>query len=172
MIEPRKLGAAGLALAAAALLMRRAKGFPMIHDITTDTERPPAFVKILELRRGAMNPAEYGGDAVAAKQKAAYPDLVPAELSLPPEQAFDRALGAARSLGWAVVDADPAAGRIEATDTTALFGFKDDVVIRVAASPVGSRVDARSVSRLGKGDLGANAARLRRFLAALKTPGS
>ena len=71
-------------------------------------------------------------------------------------------------MGWEIVSSDPAGGRIEATDTTFWFGFKDDVVVRVVSQPNGSRIDVRSVSRVGIGDLGANAARIRSYLAALK----
>ena len=58
----------------------------------------------------------------------------------------------------------PADGRLEATDTSAFFGFKDDVVVRVRASDAGSRIDVRSKSRVGLGDVGANARRVRAFL--------
>ena len=58
--------------------------------------------------------------------------------------------------------------RLEAVDTTFWFGFKDDVVVRVRPEETGSRVDARSASRVGKGDAGTNARRLRRFLIALR----
>ena len=67
-------------------------------------------------------------------------------------------------MGWEIVASDPAAGRIEATDTTFWFGFKDDVVVRVAAAPDGSRVDVRSLSRVGLSDVGTNAARIRKYL--------
>jgi uncharacterized protein (DUF1499 family) len=72
-------------------------------------------------------------------------------------------------MGWEIVAADAAAGRIEATDTTFWFGFKDDVVIRVEADGAGSRIDVRSVSRVGVGDVGANARRIRAYLRALGT---
>ncbi|MEX2241047.1 MAG: DUF1499 domain-containing protein [Burkholderiales bacterium] len=70
-------------------------------------------------------------------------------------------------MGWEIVATDAAAGRIEATDTTFWFGFKDDVVIRVEGDGAGSRVDVRSVSRVGVGDVGANAKRIRAYLRAL-----
>ena len=110
----------------------------------------------------------YGGPAIAAQQKKAYPDLKPAVLGVPPAQAFDRAVDAAKKQGWEIVAAVPAAGRIEATDTTRWFGFKDDVVIRVRPEGAGSRVDVRSVSRVGRGDVGTNARRIRGFLDALR----
>ena len=72
-------------------------------------------------------------------------------------------------MGWDLVASDPASGRIEATDTTFWFGFKDDIVIRVAAAPGGSRVDIRSLSRVGVSDVGTNAARIRKYLTALRS---
>src|SRR6266571_4810781 len=74
--------------------------------------------------------------------------------------------------GWEVTGSDSASGRIEATATTKWFGFKDDVVIRVA--PRGSDsavVDMRSKSRVGRSDVGANAARIRDYFAALRAAG-
>jgi uncharacterized protein (DUF1499 family) len=164
---------AALAMSLAAIgsigaLAWKASRVPAIHDITTDTIQPPPFLAILPLRAGAVNPVEYGGEEVAAKQKQAYPDIVPLALAIPPDRAFDRALAAARGMGWEMVASDPAGGRIEATDTTFWFGFKDDVVVRVTPQPNGSRLDVRSLSRVGVGDIGANAARIRAYLAAVK----
>lgn len=141
-----------------------ARAVPRIHDITTDLENPPAFVAILPLRANAPNTAVYGGPTVAAAQRSGYPDLAPAMLNLPAEQAFTYAEQAARSMGWEIVSIDRANGLIEATDTTRWFGFKDDVVIRVRAAPGGSRVDVRSLSRVGGSDVGTNAKRIREYL--------
>ena len=123
---------------------------------------------VVPLRRDASNPVAYGGPEIAAEQKKAYPDIKPAVLGAPPAQAFDRALDAAKKQGWEIVAAVPAEGRIEATDTTRWFGFKDDVVVRVRPEGAGSRVDVRSVSRVGRGDVGTNARRIRGFLDALR----
>jgi len=147
--------------------MRQARSLPPIHDISTDTKRPPEFVAVLPLRADAPNPAEYGGAEIAADQIAGYPDLQTHRMDAAPSQVFERAQEAARGLGWDIVAADPVAGRIEATDTTFWFGFKDDVVIRIEPDAAGSRVDVRSVSRVGGSDVGANAARIRAFLQAL-----
>lgn len=136
----------------------------VIHDVTTDTENPPAFVAVLPHRRGALNPVEYGGSRIAALQQQSYPDITPLRLDVPAREAFDRALAAARASGWELVAADPAAGRIEATDTTFWFGFKDDVVVRVRSEGNGSRIDVRSLSRVGGGDLGTNANRIRAYV--------
>lgn len=165
----------GLLLAAASLVVaiaviaiparfRMGAPAPPIHDITTDTQDPPQYVAVLPLRADAPNTAEYGGERVAVQQREAYPDLQPAILNVPPSQAFERALGAVREMGWEIVATDAAAGRIEATDTTFWFGFKDDVVIRVRPADGGSRVDVRSLSRVGVGDAGTNAKRIRAFL--------
>ncbi|TWJ18256.1 DUF1499 domain-containing protein [Geobacter argillaceus] len=137
---------------------------PRIHDITTDTTNPPDFVAILPLRADAANPATYGGPEVAALQRRAYPDIKTVILEHPQAQAFEAALSAARALGWQVVATVPAAGRIEATATTFWFGFKDDIVIRVAPAGNRSRVDIRSVSRVGISDVGTNAKRIRAFV--------
>jgi uncharacterized protein (DUF1499 family) len=142
---------------------------PGIHDITTDTEQPPQYVAVLPLRANAPNKTEYPGESVAARQREAYPDVQPLTLDVAPPQAFDRALAVVREMGWALVEADAATGRIEATDTTFWFGFKDDVVVRVRPTGTGgSRIDVRSLSRVGGGDAGTNAKRIREFLAALK----
>lgn len=137
---------------------------PPIHDITTDTDHPPAFVAILPLRAGAANPAAYGGPEIAAQQHKGYPDLSPLLLQVPPALAFARALKAARKMCWKIVDSNPAEGRIEATDTTFWFGFKDDIVVRIAQSNGGSRIDVRSVSRVGRSDVGTNAKRIEKYL--------
>jgi uncharacterized protein (DUF1499 family) len=142
---------------------RTVERVPRIHDISTDTDNPPRYVAVLPLRKGAENPADYSAE-VAAQQKKAYPDIAPAMLDAPPAQAFARAERAARAMGWDIVAAAPADLRIEATDTTLLFGFKDDIVVRVAPSGNGSRVDVRSLSRVGKSDFGVNANRIRKFL--------
>lgn len=147
-----------------------ARTVPRIHDISTDLENPPAFAAILPLRANAPNSAVHAGEKIAAQQRSGYPDIVPATLNVAPDQAFDRAEAAARATGWEIVAVDKAAGRIEATDTTPFFGFKDDVVIRVQAAPGGSRVDVRSVSRVGGSDVGTNARRIRAYLAQLQRP--
>jgi uncharacterized protein (DUF1499 family) len=148
-------------------MLEQAKTLPPIHDISTDLSDPPAFVAVLPLRADATNSAVYGGPAVAAAQRSAYPDIQPLLLPEPAAQATARALTAAQRMGWQIVATDQPAGRIEATATTRWFGFKDDVVIRITPTG-GSRIDVRSVSRVGTGDVGANANRIRSYLAAVR----
>ncbi len=148
---------------------RMASRVPPIHDISTDTADPPDFVAVLPLRADAANPATYGGPEVAAEQARAYPDIRSLVLpATPPGAAFARARDAARESGWAIVDADSGAGRVEATATTGWFGFKDDVVVRIRPEGQGTRVDVRSVSRVGKSDVGTNARRIRAYLDRLR----
>jgi uncharacterized protein (DUF1499 family) len=157
-----------LAIAPPLILRHQARGVPPIHDITTDTADPPAFVALQGERGKSPNGAAYGGPEVAAQQQKAYADIKPLVVKTPAAEELQKAIDAARSLGWQVVASDAASGRIEATDSTAWFGFKDDIIVRVRAQPDGgSRVDVRSVSRVGRSDLGANAARVRKYLAKL-----
>lgn len=144
-------------------LQRRARAAPPIHDISTDLENPPTFEAILPLRADAPNDLERTSD-VTELQRHGYPDLVPVTLPIPLDQAFDRALAIAQEAGWQIVTADKSSGRIEATDTTRWFGFKDDVVVRLTPWGAGTRVDMRSVSRIGRSDIGTNARRIRQFL--------
>jgi uncharacterized protein (DUF1499 family) len=146
---------------------RAARAVPPIHDITTDTNDPPVFVDVLPLRADAPNSADYAGDSIAVLQREAYPDVQPVQLADAPAVAYTRARRAAESMGWTMVATDSVAGRIEATATTTWFGFKDDVVIRLRAEGSGTRVDVRSVSRVGRSDVGANAARIRAYVKAL-----
>jgi uncharacterized protein (DUF1499 family) len=131
------LGASVAAIPAAAYL--RARSVPPINDISTDpTEQSDA-------------------------QRRAYPDIQPLRLAVAPNIAFERAKGAMEEAGWQIVREDPSAGRIEAVATTFWFGFKDDIVVRITAEGAGSRVDVRSKSRVGRGDLGTNAQRIRAY---------
>jgi uncharacterized protein (DUF1499 family) len=142
----------------------KAQGVPPIHDISTDTMNPPEFVAVAPLRADAPNPVEYAGAEAAAKQLEGYPDLATVHLAADPGRVFDASVQAAKDLGWDMVAEAPSEGRIEATDTTSYFGFKDDVVIRIRPDGPGSAVDVRSKSRVGMGDVGANADRISAFL--------
>lgn len=144
--------------------LQTVRSVPPIHDISTDTVNPPPFVVLLPQRLEAPNGAEYAGESIAEQQRAAYPDLQPRLVDATPAATFARALAAAEAMGWEIAAAEESEGRIEATDTTLWFGFKDDVVIRIQPAGQGSVLDVRSMSRLGGSDVGANAKRIRRFL--------
>jgi uncharacterized protein (DUF1499 family) len=158
----------------------RARATPPIHEISTDLADPPPFVAIAALRRDAhaVNLDEYvarvtgpGGRIIDVPQlqRQWYSDIRPLQLGLAPAAALERARRAALRLGWQIDAYVPTDGRLEATDTSAFFGFRDDVVVRVRALDGGSRIDVRSKSRVGLGDVGANARRVRAFLRLMQT---
>jgi uncharacterized protein (DUF1499 family) len=146
----------------------QARRVPAIHDITTDTEHPPAFVALAAVRAAAPNGLVYAGAAVAAAQQQAYPDIVPYLSPLPPATLWTQVARVAQEAGWELVAVEPQQGRLEATDTSLFFGFTDDIVIRITPHEQGSRLDIRSMSRVGRSDVGVNAQRIRRFLTQLK----
>ena len=148
--------------------------YPSIHDISTNRIKPPQFFAIAPLRADAPNTLIYGGsnnmtpEQLIEQTDEAYQDLVTQRYSEPVNEIFEKALAAVDDLGWELVAANASDGRIEATDTTFWFRFKDDVVIKVEQQGADTIVDARSVSRVGTGDLGANAIRLRKLFALLE----
>jgi len=150
--------------------MAAAGDVPPIHDITTDTANPPAFVAIVPLRENAPNGYEYGvteawpAEKLGATTMEAYPDLKPIESDLSVADAVDRTEDALRAMGLEIVAVDKEAGLVEATATTFWFGFKDDMVVRIVGNGEGSRIDLRSMSRVGQSDVGANAARITDFV--------
>jgi Protein of unknown function (DUF1499) len=173
----RKRGSLGVVLAAAAgiaalavpaAIVINGRAFPPINDITTDTANPPVFVAITAEMRGPGTAPLMYNPSYAAIQAKGYPNLSALVVPSAPAIVFDKALAAAKAQGWAIIASDAATGRIEATATVPWWGFKDDIVVRIAPEGDGSRIDVRSTSRVGKGDLGVNAQRITDFLDALK----
>ena len=146
-----------------------ASSVPPIHNISTDTENPPQFDKIVAIRSAAQaNPLAYDTAALAPQQTAAYPWVKPLTLMVPVDEVVDRAEAVMRDMGLEIVSSNKTTGLVEATATTFWFGFKDDVAVRVQpAADGGTQVDLRSVSRVGQSDLGANAARIGEILKGL-----
>ncbi len=155
-------------LLVAAAIIREAGDKPMIHDISTDTESPPEFAALLAERRPEHNSLTISAE-VLSQQRRAYPQLQPLLSTLPPEQALLQAAATAEQLGWRLYQLDQQQGRLEATATTLWFGFVDDIVVRVRPHQQGSIIDLRSASRVGQGDLGANAKRIEAFIKAFKS---
>ncbi len=135
---------------------------PPIHDISTDTADPPVFSAAVERRGKDSNTLAIKPDVIET-QLGAYPHITTLVSADNLEDTYRRALQVARDLGWEVYREDLNGGYIEAVETTAIMGFKDDVVIRIRTNAEGTIVDLRSVSRVGRSDLGANAARIERF---------
>jgi uncharacterized protein (DUF1499 family) len=149
-----------------AYLAQRAYRYPAIYDVTTDPANPPRFIALAAQR--PKDRIAYPASA-APLQRAAYPDIVPLQLTLPLRSSYDVVVGVLHKRKWTFIEsAPPAANRreatIETTQRTPLMGFRDDIVIRVSAVSGGSRIDLRSASRFGSHDLGANASRLRSLL--------
>jgi uncharacterized protein (DUF1499 family) len=164
-----------VAFVGAAILLVAARpgmGVPRINDYTTDLADPPTFTHAAGLPANAGREMDYPA-AFAGEQRACCADLHPVRLSAAPAEAFPRVHAVASGMpAWIVIASDPATGVIEAVATSTVFGFQDDVAIRVRpAAGGGSTVDVRSKSRDGKGDLGVNANRIRDFAARLEQGG-
>ncbi|MEX2205177.1 MAG: DUF1499 domain-containing protein [Myxococcota bacterium] len=173
--RPRALRASIIPLLVAipAFIAVNMSSVPTMNDVSTDLSERLEFDPELAALRTSEEPGEEQRAHFDTLQKQAYPDLAPIGVALPPDQAFAQAKQAAESLpGWQVTGADAATGRIEATDTSRIFHFVDDVVIRVRPDGAGSRIDIRSRSRDGLGDMGVNATRVRSYAEAVKKQGS
>jgi uncharacterized protein (DUF1499 family) len=144
------------------------RNVPRINDITTDTQKPPQFVQASNLPGNEGRDMSYPGESFAQQQAAGYPNLKAQELAEPPDAAFERVKRAAAEMPWEITRTDPSALALEGVSTSRLFHFKDDVVIEVRPAEGGSIVQMRSKSRVGRGDVGANAARIEAFFAKLR----
>lgn len=174
MLDIRLLTAVIVGLAVLSVPLAAAlqfKKMPTVADATTDIEDPPSFVSLAPIRKEtAKNPLEYRRDEAADLQRRYFPELTAgAEFDRPPIEVIHRAAAVAEDMGLEIVDAAPGEGRLEATDTTFWFGFKDDIVVRARGQDNGqTRVDVRSASRVGYLDGGLNARRIQEFLSRLK----
>lgn len=155
----------------------QALAIPPIHDIATDLADPPSFSPTIVAAREAVAGANSldlfakrsgDGRSYVDLQREAYGDIAPVVTARAPVEAYAAALEIAEAQRWEIVTRDAEAGVIEATARSFWYGFADDIVIRVRAEGQGARVDMRSVSRVGVSDLGANAARMRPYLVALR----
>jgi uncharacterized protein (DUF1499 family) len=145
------------------------RGYPRINDITTDTRNPPQFMAALEIEANRGRDMSYPGEEFARQQQEGYPDLGPLAVGGAPAEVYERVVAAARAMpSWEVTRTDAAARTLEGFETSFLFRFRDDFVVEVRPQNGGSAVHMRSKSRDGRGDVGANAARIRSFFAALK----
>lgn len=154
------VGCGVVAIALLVVALRPGLGLPAINDITTDPDDPP---QLSATHRDTSYPAE----SFAPQQRAAYPDLQPIRVSSDPARALELVRETAESLGWEIVSVDPESGRLEARETSRIFRFIDDIAVRVRPAEKGAVIDVRSRSRHGRGDLGANARRIRAFAAAI-----
>jgi len=155
-----------IAFLAVALPARR---FPPINDITTDPANPPQFVKAGSLDSNRGRDMKYPGATFAEQQQAGYPNLAPLRLNVSVDEAFKRLETSAKQMpDWEITRADATAHALEGFATSRLFRFTDDFVVEVRSQDGGSVVQMRSKSRDGKGDIGANAARITAFFTKLR----
>ncbi|VAW00423.1 hypothetical protein MNBD_ALPHA01-353 [hydrothermal vent metagenome] len=156
---------AGLVLAAPVGYLR-VSDVPPIHDITTDLANPPEFMALVGNRGEKANSLTYDVDERAQltdMQSKYYPEIEPLLVPRTPQTLFARALEVATLMGWQITGVDTTAHRFEATDRTFWFDFADDIVVVITQTENGSRLDMRSISRVGISDLGANAKRIMAF---------
>jgi uncharacterized protein (DUF1499 family) len=169
-------GGAGAGLAVGAVLTiaflivaAGGRNVPRINDITTDTAHPPQFVAAGSIAANHGRDMTYPGPSFAEQQRAGYPDLAPLKVAASPDEVYKRVVATAQQMPtWQITRNDATARALEGVDTTWLFRFQDDFVIEVQPQDGGSVVQMRSKSRDGKGDVGANAARIKAFFAKLR----
>lgn len=90
-----------------------------------------------------------------------YPELRSKSYPVSKEELFEAVHEACVLLGWQSIDRDHANMAIDAVVVTRVWGFRDDVRIQVLGLPGGgSELRGQSSSRVGRGDLGANARHL------------
>lgn len=172
------LGGAVLAvllLAYPAYLAVQAVRLPVLNDISTDIDNPPAFSmsrKALAARHGWLPPSVPA--AAREAQNDAYPDVQPIYLDLETDDAYQTVLSAAAARHWKIIDAIPPGGRlgighVDAIAHGMILGFADDITIRIWPLAGETRIDVRSASRIGRHDFGGNASRIEAFADEVKT---
>lgn len=150
----------GFALGLAPLLFSlvfvyRGATHPPIADVATRWD--PVVPYLTEVDQISDNPLIVT-PAMLDAHNGAFSDLRSLTLAAHPETQVKQ-IG--QQLGWRVTAEQDDAIQFEVESV--LLGFIDDVVVRWNEGPEGWRVDARSRSRVGVSDLGANAQRLRQF---------
>ncbi|MCY4199221.1 MAG: DUF1499 domain-containing protein [Gammaproteobacteria bacterium] len=133
---------------------------PLIHNVSTDLEDPPTFTLAPTLRPESSNSLFYESERIGPIQREAYPDLKPLVVAVTHDELHRQVKRVLEEMGMTVTRDDPVAGEIEAIATTFWFGFEDDLVVRLREVEDGTRMDMRSVSRVGLGDMSANANRI------------
>lgn len=158
-----------------ALQVQAARAAPAIHDISTNLEDYPRFYRLRVRDDNLADIPDMGRPELAALpprerwraiHREHYGDIATVRVPWSVAETTERARDLAEERGWEIVTYDPAAGIVEAVDTSRFFRFKDNVIVRVrrAGDGSGSIVDMRSISRVGVSDLGVNAQRVRAFL--------
>jgi uncharacterized protein (DUF1499 family) len=158
-----------LGLAAPLYFLSHAATLPRLTDVETTPDEPLDFKMLNTMRPADANPIVEPDETSIELQDEAYPDIGPMALERSAPEVFSLVHEAVERLGWTIVvnetPGETGAGRIEATDRTLVMGFTDDVIVQVKGDDAHAIIDARSVSRYGLHDLGANAKRIRELFA-------
>lgn len=146
------------------------RDYPLLNDVTTDFDNPPAFTAVARLRGPGDNSTVYDRARLADEQASAYPDIKPMRIERSSEEAYALVVDALKRLKMEIVRdeaPDPEAGtpgEIEAVDRTLIMGFYEDIAVRVSGDRESARVDIRSASRFGSADMGSNAEGVRELM--------
>jgi uncharacterized protein (DUF1499 family) len=146
------------------------RDYPLLNDVTTDFDNPPAFTAVARLRGPGDNSTVYDRARLADEQASAYPDIKPMRIERSSEEAYALVVDAVKRLKMEIVRdeaPDPEAGtpgEIEAVDRTLIMGFYEDIAVRVSGDRESARVDIRSASRFGSADMGSNAEGVRELM--------
>ena len=141
--------------------------YPVMNDISTDLDDPPAFVAAAAL--AANNGRDLAPQARdAAMQREHYPEVRPFRTRAVPDPVWTIVKAVAADTGWEVHHVDEDARTLEAVAVTGQFLFHDDVSVRVRDLSPGTIVDMRAKARVGRSDFGANAQRIQDFKAAVR----
>ena len=97
-----------------------------------------------------------------------FPELRPRFYAMPPDRLYAVTREAIAGLGWRIASEDSASLALTAVVESALWRFKDDVVVKVEPMGGGSTLRMRSSSRIGRGDLAANTRHLLDLYAAIE----
>ena len=165
------VGLVGLALPV--YFLSKAVLLPPLTDIQTSPGAPLQFTALIQQRPADANPVTSPAPEKAELQAKAYPDIGPMFLERSAPVVYALVSEAIDRLGWTVVvnetPGESGVGRIEATDSTMIMGFTDDVVVQVKGNDANTLVDIRSASRYGMHDFGTNAERIRDFYSEVNT---
>lgn len=146
------------------------RDYPLLNDVTTDFDNPPAFTAVARLRGPGDNSTVYDRARLADEQASAYPDIKPMRIERSSEEAYALVVDAVKRLKMEIVRdeaPDPEAGtpgEIEAVDRTLIMGLYEDIAVRVSGDRESARVDIRSASRFGSADMGSNAEGVRELM--------
>jgi hypothetical protein len=152
--------AALVVLAWPGLLAVQAVRLPVLNDISTNLDDPPAFSRsqvVLSAREGHVPPTI--DRAVRERQRLAYPGLRTVLLDNEPAEAFQIVQKAVKTLKWRVIEEAAPDER-----------FRDDITIRLRWTGSQTRIDIRSASRVGRHDFGANARRIQKLIEEINNP--